>query len=157
MKGRTYKEAAILAGYPKKNAAQSGYQALHGKNIHSKVTQMLDEAELSVHDVIHKYLKPLLRASETRFFAHEGKIQDYVEVDDNAIRLDASKTILNMHGAYAPKNPAEAAQFGVKVIVIDVPRPKFDLPSIGPGDPLPDFDKLEAEWAAKQNGHKKQE
>jgi hypothetical protein len=36
-------------------------------------------------------------------------------------------------------DPKEAAQFGVKVVVIDVPRPQHGawMPGIGPGDLLP--------------------
>ena len=36
-------------------------------------------------------------------------------------------------------DPKEAAQFGVKVVVIDLPHPKHGawMPGIGPGDLLP--------------------
>jgi hypothetical protein len=30
LKGKTYKESGIVAGYPAKNAAQSAYQAIKG-------------------------------------------------------------------------------------------------------------------------------
>jgi hypothetical protein len=53
-----------------------------------------------------------------------------------------------LHGAYAPKDPKEAAQFGVKVVIIDVPRPQYDvfMPDIGPGQLL---------GASGSNGHKR--
>jgi hypothetical protein len=53
--------------------------------------------------------------------------------------MQAIETMLKMHGAYAPKDPKEAAHFGVKVVIIDVPRPQLGvwMPDIGPGDPLP--------------------
>ena len=57
-----------------------------------------------------------------------------------------------LHGAYSTKDPKEAAQFGVKVIVVDIPRPKYMLPSVGPGDPLPVLPPPEG-----SNGHKPQE
>ena len=38
--------------------------------------------------------------------------------------MQALDTMLKMHGAYAPKDPKEAAPFGVKVIVVDIPRPQ---------------------------------
>jgi hypothetical protein len=47
--------------------------------------------------------------------------------------------------------PAE--EKGVKVIIVDMPRPQVGvwMPDVGPGDPLPDLDALAS------NGHKPQE
>jgi hypothetical protein len=28
-----------------------------------------------------------------------------------------------LHGSYTPRDPEEAAQFGIKVVVVDIPRP----------------------------------
>jgi hypothetical protein len=44
-----------------------------------------------------------------------------------------------MHGAYAPKDGAEPAQFGVRVIIVDCPRLErgVSMKDVGPGDPLP--------------------
>jgi hypothetical protein len=41
--------------------------------------------------------------------------------------MQAIDTMLKMHGAYAPKDPKEAARFGVRVVVIDVPFPKHGV------------------------------
>jgi hypothetical protein len=48
--------------------------------------------------------------------------------------MQAIDTMLKMHGAYAPKDPRELAQFGVKVVIIDVPRPQHGtfMPDVGP-------------------------
>jgi hypothetical protein len=35
-----------------------------------------------------------------------------------------------LHGSYAPRDPAEAAQFGIKVVVVDIPRPPKHYPAI---------------------------
>jgi hypothetical protein len=53
--------------------------------------------------------------------------------------MHAINTMLKIHGAYAPTDPKEAAQFGVKVVVIDLPHPQHGawMPGIGPGDLLP--------------------
>jgi len=45
-------------------------------------------------------------------------------------------------------------QHGVKVIIVDVPRPKYDIPDVWPGDPLPDIDAI---IKAQSNRHKPQE
>jgi hypothetical protein len=44
--------------------------------------------------------------------------------------LNALKELFLLHGTYAPRDPKEAAQFGVKVIVVDVPRPPKHHPAI---------------------------
>jgi len=51
--------------------------------------------------------------------------------------MQAIDTMLKMHEAYAPKDPKEAAHFGVKVVMIDVSRPQHGvwMPNIGPLPP----------------------
>jgi len=44
-------------------------------------------------------------------------------------------------------------QHGVKVIIVDVPRPKYDIPDVRPGEPLPDIDAI---IKTQSNGHKPQ-
>jgi len=46
-----------------------------------------------------------------------------VNVAALGIRLSSLRTAFELHGSYAPRDPKEAAQFGVKVIVLDMPRP----------------------------------
>ena len=59
-----------------------------------------------------------------------------MEVEDHDTQLKAIDMMLRMHGAYAPKDPKEAAHFGVKLVIIDVPRPQLGvrMPDIKPGD-----------------------
>ena len=45
-------------------------------------------------------------------------------------------------------------QHGVKVIIVDVPRPKYNIPDVRPGEPLPDINEI---IKAQGNGHKPQE
>ena len=63
---------------------------------------------------------PLLEANETKFF-NDGKKQ--IEVQALGIRHAALRTAFELHGSYAPRDPKEAAQFGVKIIRVDIPRP----------------------------------
>jgi len=73
--------------------------------------------------LIENYLKPLLEAEETVFFQKDGKVGQRVNVAALGIRHSALRTAFELHGSYAPRDPKEAAQFGVKVIVLDMPRP----------------------------------
>ena len=75
----------------------------------------------------------------TKLAVEKGEFTDHVELEDHDTQLKAIDMMLRMHGAYAPKDPKEAAQFGVKVVIVDIPRPQVGvwMPDVGPGDPLP--------------------
>jgi hypothetical protein len=147
-KGRSLKEAAIAAGYPAKHASQSAHQALQG--IRLRVPEILDQAGYSVPVLIEKHIAPKLSATVTRLAVADGKFTDFVELEDHDTQMKAADIMLRMHGAYTPKDPAAEAQFGVKVIIVDTPRPQRGviMKDIGPGDPLP---------LLPSNGHKPQE
>jgi hypothetical protein len=120
-KGKSYSEAAIAAGYSEKNARQSGYQAM--QQLRGRVPDLLDRHGLSEEVLIDKYLRPLLTAEETIFFQKDGKVKQRVNVAALGIRLSSLRTALELHGSYAPKDPKDAAQYGVKIIRVDIPRP----------------------------------
>jgi hypothetical protein len=80
----------------------------------------MDELGLTDRMLIQKYLVPLLEAKETKFFK-EGKRR--INVPALGIRHTALDTAFKLRGSYAPRDPAEAAQFGIKVVVVDIPRP----------------------------------
>ena len=82
----------------------------------------------------------MLEAYETIFFQKNGKVTATRKVEALAIRLNALKELFLLHGSYAPRDPKEAEHFGVKVIVVDMPRPpKFPaLPAGGNGKPPSD-------------------
>ena len=46
-----------------------------------------------------------------------------VNVAALSIRLAALDTAFKLRGSYAPRDPKEAEQFGIKVVVLDMPRP----------------------------------
>ena len=117
-KGKTLKQAAIEAGYSKTNADQSGYQAL--KAIKGRAADLMDEIGLTDRVLIENYLVPLLEAKETKFFKDGDKP---ISVAALAIRHAALDTAFKLRGSYAPRNPKETEQFGVKVIIMDMPRP----------------------------------
>jgi len=112
-KGKSYTEAAIAAGHSGKNARQSGYQAM--QQLRGRVPDLLDRHGLSEEVLIDKYLRPLLTAKETIFFQKDGKVKQQVNVAALGIRLSSLRTAFELHGGYAPKDPKEAAQYGVKM------------------------------------------
>ena len=139
-KGASQKDAFIAAGYKAKHPDQGAHQAL--KQIQGKVPQIMDEMGLTDHLLIEKYLVPLLDAEETKFF-NEGKKR--INVPALGIRHTALDTAFKLRGSYAPRDPKEAEQFGVKVIVMDMPRPPKHHPAIdvepsGNGTPPTDND-----------------
>jgi len=115
-KGKTLKQAAIEAGYSKKNADQSGYQAL--KAIKVRAADLMDDIGLTDRALIENYLVPLLNAKETKFF-NEGKRR--INVPALGIRHTALDTAFKLRGSYAQRKEAE--QFGNTVVIVDMPRP----------------------------------
>jgi hypothetical protein len=124
-KGASQKDAFIAAGYKAKHPDQGAHQAL--KQIQGKVPQIMDQMGLTDHFLIEKYLVPLLDAEETKFF-NEGKKR--INVAALGIRHTALDTAFKLRGSYAPRDPKEAEQFGIKVVVVDIPRPPKHHPAI---------------------------
>jgi hypothetical protein len=80
----------------------------------------MDQMGLTDNVLIEKYLVPLLEAEETKFFKEGSK---RINVAALGIRHTALDTAFKLRGSYAPRDPAEAAQFGIKVVIVDIPRP----------------------------------
>jgi hypothetical protein len=135
-KGASQKDAFIAAGYKAKHPDQGAHQAL--KQIQVKVPRIMDEMGLTDHLLIEKYLVPLLDAEETKFFVIKNKLVER-NVQALGTRHTALDTAFKLRGSYAPRDPAEAAQFGIKVVIMDMPRPpKFiDVKSGGNGHKPP--------------------
>ena len=72
--GTSLTQAALDAGYSSKNPGQSGWQAL--QNIRLKMPELLDEYDLTDEALIEKHLKPLLNATETKFFQLNGRVTE---------------------------------------------------------------------------------
>jgi hypothetical protein len=119
--GATITDAARDAGYSEKNLAQSGHQAL--KAICLSMPEVLDEIGLTERALIEKHLVPLLFATTTRFFQYGGKVTGKRIVADNDARLRALDMALRLRGTFAAADLKLAEPTGVKVIIMDVPRP----------------------------------
>jgi hypothetical protein len=118
---KSHGEAAVKAGYPSKNAAQSAHQAL--RQMRGRVPDLMDQLGISERELIDKHLCRQLTAQRTIFAQKDGKFRDKRTVDALEIQIRAFDLAFQLHGSYAPRDPKEAAQFGVKVIVNDMPRP----------------------------------
>ena len=117
---KTIGEAAVKAGYSSKNPGQTGYQAL--KALRGRVPEILDRIGLDEETVIQKHLLPKLEAKRVHYFPKDGEIVVQLS-EDLDIQMQAIHRIFQLRGSYAPKDPKEAARYGVKIIKIDIPRP----------------------------------
>jgi hypothetical protein len=120
-KTRSQAEAAILAGYSSKNPRQSAHNAL--ADIKKKAPDVLNQMGLTVQAIVYNHLRPLLGATESKFFQHEGEITDHAEIADNGTRLRATEMVLNLHGAFPTEQEKQQGSLGVEVIVVDIARP----------------------------------
>jgi hypothetical protein len=73
-------------------------------------------------------LPPLLHATQTKLAQYKGKFKDRTQVEDNDARLRALDIALRVKGKYALPAVEQAHKNTVKVIVLDCPRPKRDIP-----------------------------
>jgi len=72
---------------------------------------------------IENYLKPALEAKQTIYAQKDGKFKDKRTLVAWHPRLRALDMLFKLHGSYPPLDPKEAAQYGVRVIRVDIPRP----------------------------------
>ena len=118
---KSHAEAAMKAGYPAKNAAQSAYQAL--RQMRGRVPDLMDELGISERELIDKHLRRQLNAKKTIFAQKDGEFTDKRTVDALETQTRALDMAFLLHGSYAPRDPKEAAQYGVRIIRVDIPRP----------------------------------
>ena len=122
---KTHSEAAVKAGYPVKNARQSAYQAL--QQMRGRVPDLMDQLGLSEEHLIDKHLRRHLNAKRILFFQKDGKVKSQRTVEALEIQSKAIDMGFLLHGSYAPRDPKEAAQFGVRIIRNDIPRPATEF------------------------------
>jgi len=144
--GKSHAEAAILAGYSPKHAAQSAYQAL--ECLSKSFPQLMDEAGLTDVAFIKKYLLPLMSAKRTIYFPHKGKVRDKRVVAALDTRLGALELACKLKGSFAPVR-TESHSRAITTIILDVPRP----PRPGPNGEMP---PTTIEVQPSSNGHKPQ-
>jgi hypothetical protein len=127
---KSKKEAALIAGYSPKNPTASANQAL--ESIKLKAPDIMDKLGLTVEHLIENHLRPLLHAEETKLVIHEGKVKSKVQMADNTTRRYATRMAFELQGAFPPQDQVLAAQIGVEVVVIDIPRPDRSVINVTP-------------------------
>jgi hypothetical protein len=127
---KTHAEAAVKAGYPLKNARQSAYQAL--RQMRGRVPNLMNQLGLTEEHLIDKHLRRHLNAKRTVFFQKDGKVKGSRKTEALEIQSKALDMAFQLHGSYAPRDPKEAAQFGIKVVVVDIPRPPRNAIDVTP-------------------------
>ena len=73
-------------------------------------------------------LGPLSQANRTRYFHYKGRLKNQPTEAALEIRRDALDIALRIKGQYAPPAVEQAHKHTVQVLVLDVPRPKRDIP-----------------------------
>ena len=121
-KHKTIKSAGEAAGYAHKDA----YRAL--SKLQGTMSEILDQAGMTDGFLAENCLRPLLHATQTKLGQHKGKFRDRVQVEDNDVRLRALDIALRIKGKYAPPPAEQAHKHAVQVLILDVPRPKRDIP-----------------------------
>jgi hypothetical protein len=127
LQGMSSREAIKGTGYSTKNPTQSVQQAINGPGgIALKMPELMDKIGMTDQRLLSGYLQPLLEATETKFFHYQGKIVSTRKVEALGTRSTALDMAFKLKGSYAPTKLAAADagdSEGVRVIVIDVPRP----------------------------------
>lgn len=117
-KGMSITDAAIKAGYSNSTravAGQLGSQAL--ENIRLKMPEVLENAGLTDESLVEDYLKPLLKATETKFFQKDGVVTDIRDVIAWGPRSTGLDMAFNLKGSYAPKfDPKNMPMIPVQIV-----------------------------------------
>ena len=71
----------------------------------------------------YKVFKTSTRSDGNDLRAEQGEVHRQAGSDCLGPRLTALKETFLLHGSYAPRDPKEAAQYGVKIIIADTPGP----------------------------------
>ena len=103
----------------KYNTAVSAGPVLAGKLSHL-INKWFDEEGLS-DDFLKGKLRQLANAKTTKFFAHEGKIVDKVDIDDNTTQVRAVDLGLKVKGLYSPEK-REVTLSGLEALINELQR-----------------------------------
>ena len=96
-------DAMRQAGFS--DTSQSLRDSVNKGDIRQYVRWLLDTEGGSPLEAV-RVLTGKLKAQDTRFFQKDGIVTDQRDVEAHAIQLDASKTILELHGAFPDKQEA---------------------------------------------------
>ena len=103
-----------------------------------RVPDLMNQIGISERELIDKHLRRQLTVKRTISVQKDGKSAAKYTVDDSQTQIRALHLAFPLHGSYAPRNQKEAAQLGVKVIVMDVRGPSRPPIDIKPGMAVPE-------------------
>ena len=122
-KSRNKTKAAIAANYS--NPATAGYKAYLA--ILEKAPDVIARMGITIESVVENYLLPQMNATETKLAQREGRFTDAVELTDWALQHRATRTLLELMGAFPSEDEKPGGKPDIEYIVVDLPKP----------DPLP--------------------
>lgn len=93
--GEPIGKASLAVGYASK---ATGSRAL--SDTRKRIVDAMDHFSLTPEVMVRDYLIPLMNATETKLFAHEGVILDERELADNGTRKDTLRMAFQLRGAF---------------------------------------------------------
>lgn len=76
----------------------------------------MDEVGLDDRKLVENYLKPLMDANETKFFAHDGEVKDQREVIAWGPRERGLDMAFKLRGSYAPAAVEHSGAIALPVV-----------------------------------------
>ena len=92
-------KAAGYNGITKQVVAVAAWKAINTPSVKERIRQLMERHKDTSLDGLHKTLADGLKASEIKFFAHEGRVKDKRVTVDHGTRHRYLETALEMHGA----------------------------------------------------------
>jgi hypothetical protein len=109
--GKDASEACREAGYGSSQAMRS---------LQRIVPDIMDRLGLTDEVLLEKYLKPLLSATETKFFAYKGAVIDEKQVDALEIRRSTLDMAFKLRGAYSKSEDASRDTGDITVNIVSI-------------------------------------
>ncbi len=116
---RSKTKAAIAAKYA--NPGQAGYKAYEA--LLEKAPEVIARMGITLESVVENYLIPQMNAVEVKLAQHEGKFTDSAELAAWPIQQRATRTLLELMGAFPGEDEKLGSKPNVDVIVLDLPEP----------------------------------
>lgn len=92
-------DRAGYSGDTKQVIASNAWKALEKPHVKERIRQLMERHKDTSLDGLHKTLAAGLKASEVKFFQHEGRVTDKRVTVDHGTRHRYLETALEMHGA----------------------------------------------------------
>lgn len=97
--GEVGQAAGYAKGRGKERAAISAWRASNQPHVKERIRELMNLRPATSLKGLHKTLEEGLRARETKFFAHKGKVKSTKHVVNHDTRHKYLETALELHGA----------------------------------------------------------